>query len=162
MTKWLLLLIVAGLAVAGWFNRDKFSSWTTTKASVEQILGPATPHPATASTALAIKAFPALGVEGSPFNKKFVQLFSEMKETNPAFLSQPDWPMQLAERTAHELGGAVAAVPSATPAQMQGGLLDVRPPGGPVSTVAPRVQLPGFQGTSLDQRPAPRGKPSQP
>ena len=164
MNKWLFLLLVVGLAGAGWVNREKINAWMKSKpteAEVEIKEGaPATPNPAADSIAQARKAYPALAMQGSPFNIKFVQNYNALKISDPNFLAKADWPMRLAERTAHELtvDGPVAGGPP--PSAVSGSQLNARPPGSsPGYTVPPSVKLPGLQGSSLDQRPPKRGLP---
>jgi hypothetical protein len=152
MNKWFLLLVIAGLAVGGWINREKIERLVGYKVSLRA--DPlATPHPSP-NYAAATKAFPPLGVQGSPFNIKFVELHNQLKASDPGFFAQEDWPMQLAQRTAQEVHFVAAA---ATPAPTNfGSSLDSRPAGPPGYTVPPTVQLPGMRGSALDQRPAPK------
>ena len=160
MNKWLLLLIVAALAVAGWFRRDQVMAFLASKGALQAVGLPtpappfATPNPAPDSIALAKQAYPALGKEGSPFNRRFVALYNSLKESDPQFLAQPDWPVRLAERTAMELGGGAMPVPGmATPpvvVHLEGTALDKPAGRRPVSgTPSPDG------GSSLDQKPTP-------
>jgi protein disulfide-isomerase len=110
MNKPLLLLVIIGLAVVGWFNRETISGWVVKKtAEVTQspVFGrhSATPNPARESAALATRLYPELAKGGSAFNLRFVALYNEMKLSDPNLLAQPNWPIQLAERTVRELGG---------------------------------------------------------
>jgi thiol-disulfide isomerase/thioredoxin len=57
--------------------------------------------------------YPALAKAGSPFNRKFIALFNEVRASDPDFLTRPNWPLLLAERTAKELGGGVMPVVAA-------------------------------------------------
>lgn len=166
MNKWFLLLVVIALAATGWVNRDKISAllrhqFQGANSSLSSVLAPtapATPHPAAESVAQARKAYPALAVANSPFNKKFVELYNNTKQTNPEFLIQPDWPMQLAAQTARELTSTVPSATGLPPTELSGSPLNSRPQGAaPGYTVPPTVQLPGFKGSALDQRPGPRG-----
>jgi len=130
MNKSVLLLVVIGLAVAGWMNRETISGWVAQRSggvtetdepapAAEPVTAPATPavsvksaakpNPAPQAVAQARQTYPALATAGSPFNARFVALYNESKASNPNFLAGPNWPMQLAERTAKELG--VAAMP---------------------------------------------------
>jgi len=122
MNKSILLLVVVGLAVAGWLHRETISGWMAQRTAGE---GPAedasqspeagspgnpvkpsvTPNPAAEAVAQARKIYPALAKAGSAFNLHFVALFNEMRVSNSALLAHSDWPIQLAERTAKELGG---------------------------------------------------------
>jgi len=158
MNKWTLILILIGLAVAGVINRDKISAYLGHKAgsiissSTPEGAAGATPNPATDSIALARQRYPQLAVPNSQFNMHFVQLYNTTKNTDPYLLAQADWPMQLAERTARELGvGAITPTPP--PTEMSTSSLNSRPVGWVGGTVAPSVQLPGLKGSALDQRP---------
>jgi len=162
MLKWFLLLIVIGLATAGWVNRDKVSDFFRHQFHADNPLpvfgAPATPNPAPESVAQARKAYPALAVANSPFNKKFVELYNNARQTNPELLTQSDWPMQLAARTARELSSLVPSAIGLPPTELSGSQLNARPPGSaPGYTVPPSVQLPGLKGSALDQRPTGRG-----
>jgi hypothetical protein len=44
--------------------------------------------------------YPALAQQGSPFHTKCLALYNEAKQTNPALLQDPNWPMILADRAA--------------------------------------------------------------
>jgi hypothetical protein len=44
--------------------------------------------------------YPALAQQGSPLNAKFLALYNEAKQTNPTLLTDPNWPMILADRAA--------------------------------------------------------------
>jgi hypothetical protein len=150
MTKWLFLLIVIGLGVAGWFYRDKIQGWIGMGQKAEEpaapVHAPATPNPAVASRAQAVKTYPALGVQGSPFNIRFVQDYNQTLATNPNFLAQDNWPMLLAGRVEGEIPAAapVATPPPPPPTGVAGNGRFGRP------TPTPQL-LPGITGTSLDQ-----------
>ena len=156
MNKWLLLLIVIGLAGVGWINRDKVSEFLSSRGIAIPILQPAstpvpptTPAPALEAKAQAVKAYPALGIQGSAFNRKFVALFNDLKDSDPDYLAQSDWPVRLAERTARELGdGAMPIAGSPTPrpvmVPMQDNTLDPKPAHG---------ATPPAGGSMLDQPP---------
>ena len=169
--KWFLLLLVFVIALAGigWNNREKLSGFLRHQFLADNtppapaVLAPSTPHPATESVALARKTFPALAVPNSVFNKKFVELYNNARQTNPESLAQPDWPMQLAAQTARELNSSVPLATGRPPTELSGSQLNARPPGSsPGYTVPPSVQLPGFKGSALDQRPAPRASGAAP
>jgi hypothetical protein len=154
MSKWLLLLVVIGLGVTCWVNRDKISTWVGSMRGTAVVSAAATPHPATDSQAQAVKKYPSLGVQGSAFNQKFVQLYNVKRNAEPAFLAQADWPMQLADQAASEQG-VVAAPPTPPPTQASSSVLNNRPSGfSAPATVPPTVQLPGLKGSALDQRPS--------
>ena len=139
MNKWLLLLIVVGLVVAGYLNREQLTALLASHGVNVPFIPPPstpvpTPNPAAASIARVKKAYPALSKEGSAFNKKFVALYNSLKETDPALLARDDWPVELANRTAHELGGGAMPIPGSTPPPVMhplgGTLLDKKPKGG--------------------------------
>ena len=44
--------------------------------------------------------YPALAQQGSPLHTKCLALYNEAKQTNPALLQDPNWPMILADRAA--------------------------------------------------------------
>ena len=44
--------------------------------------------------------YPALVHQGSPLHTKFLALYNEAKQSNPALLKDPNWPMILADRAA--------------------------------------------------------------
>lgn len=48
----------------------------------------------------AIVKYPAIAKAGSPLNTRFVTLYNDAKEYNPALLSTPNWPIILADRAA--------------------------------------------------------------
>jgi hypothetical protein len=154
MNKWFLLLVLIGVGVAGWMNRETVSGWLGHKTTDQpsEPTGPATPHPATESRALATRTYPALAVPGSPFNIRFLALYNDARASNPGLLTEANWPMQLAERTAKLVGNRAMPTPAAN---QFGSQLDMRPGGTPGATVPPSVALPGLKGSSLDQRPVP-------
>lgn len=153
MNKWTLLLILIVLAAAGILNRDKISAYFGNKPPVEApppVVVAATPNPAKESIEMARRRYPQLAVANSPFNVHFVDLYNTAKTSDPTMLTQADWPMKLADRTAHDLTAAVTPQPSIDSLK---GALDGRPVGQVGSTVVPTVQLPGLKGSALDQRP---------
>ncbi len=158
MNKWLLLLIVIGLGVFGWLDRDKIRTLIIGEGYGHYLpgkLAPGTPNPAMESVKQAKATYPALGIANSPLNQRFVALYNSKKQDDPDFLVKEDWPMLLAQQAATDLGvGAIPTPPPlGNPAQLQSSTLDNRSIR-PVATVSPMVQLPGFSGTALDQRPA--------
>lgn len=97
MKSIVILIVVAGLAAAGWMNRDQLSGlW----AHAAKTLGVAalTPHPAREAQAQVMARYPRLKVANSPLNRKFIALYKETQSSNPALLSHPDWPLRLAEQ----------------------------------------------------------------
>lgn len=112
MKSFLSLILVIGLLFGGWMNRDKLSGLlgkagaTGDEASSNPELIASTPHPAREAQAQATAIYPALAVPNSAFNKKFVALYKDAQSADPALLSRPDWPLQLAERAVVSLGGA--------------------------------------------------------
>jgi hypothetical protein len=160
MNKWTFLLILIGLGALGMINRDKISGYLgknpTEVAEVPATPVPITPHPAQDSIKKARATYPALAVENSVFNRKFVELFNAKKASEPAFLASADWPMKLAQQAADALGAKVPTYQA--PTEASNSALNARPPGAAVSTVAPSVQLPGLKGSALDQRPVERRK----
>ena len=149
------LLLIIGLLVAGWVNREKLhglgsgsSTFEATPtptpalaappASVAEQRPPATPHPAKESQEQAIKLYPALTHADSELHKKFAALYEDARRSNPDLLARPDWPMKLAERAMVGLGGAPLPVPTPTPKSVKPlppttldakpAVLDVKPP----------------------------------
>jgi hypothetical protein len=137
MNKIIGVLIVVGLIAAAYVNREKIAAWRSgatdeaTQPAVEVAPpGSRTPHPGTASQALARKLYPGLAIAGSAMNKKFLALHAEAKATEPDLLASPDWPIILAERAMVAMGGV--PLPRATPVPitpkpLQGSLLDRKP-----------------------------------
>ncbi len=60
----------------------------------------------------AIAKYPALGIQGSELNKKFLNAYAERRKTAPDFFSDPKWSMRLADELAPALA---AAIPIETP-----------------------------------------------
>jgi len=162
--KWFLLIIVIALAAVSWTNRDKISSYVRHQLADSPTPAPGapvTPNPAAESVAQARKAYPALAVANSPFNRKFIELYNNARLTNPDSLTSPDWPMLLAAQTARELSSPIPSAVGLPPTELSGSPLNGRPLGSaPGYTVPPSVQLPGLKGSSLDQRPMGRGAPA--
>ena len=65
-----------------------------------------TPHkfsdPESAKQA-AMKLYPALGIQGSPFNQAFLNKYRQIQQLKPDILKNPNWPMLIAEEVASEL-----------------------------------------------------------
>lgn len=68
--------------------------------------------------------YPALAQQGSPLNTKFLALYNDAKQTNPALLTNPNWPMILADRAA----AAAAAPQPARQAPTAGTFEDTKAP----------------------------------
>jgi hypothetical protein len=62
----------------------------------------------------AIAKYPDLTRDGTPLHTKFIQLYREIQETDPALLSNPNWPLILSDE-AHDLLSANPG-PSGSPA----------------------------------------------
>lgn len=52
------------------------------------------------SEQMAVRLYPALGVAGSTFNKRFLALHKKYRTERPAYFRDPDWPMTLAREVA--------------------------------------------------------------
>ncbi len=52
----------------------------------------------------AVKKYPALGVAGSPFNRRFLEIHRLMQTQQPAKLLTTNWPMEIADLVAAEPG----------------------------------------------------------
>lgn len=63
-----------------------------------------TPHPAAAARTRAIHLYPEIGLKGSVFNQAFVEIYNHRKKHDPASLTSPDWPIDIATRAASLLG----------------------------------------------------------
>ncbi len=126
MKNFVRLIVLVGLLIAGWTYRDRLRGLTGQPGPTEEEdsstlevpagatqRGAATPHPAREAQARAAAAYPGLKLPNSALNKKFVALYKESQAMDPALLSRPDWPLQLAERAVVSLGGA--ALPRSTP-----------------------------------------------
>jgi hypothetical protein len=61
------------------------------------------PAPATIADAQkeAVRRYPLLGVNGSRMNKAYVDRYRLYQKTNPAYFSDPSWPLQLANEVAN-------------------------------------------------------------
>lgn len=150
MKNFFRLLIVVGLITAGWLNRDKLRGLSgkagTTEESEAVAAAPppvaaavnSTPHPAAAARAAAAKAYPALLIPDSAFNKRFISFYEDAQSRDPALLRDPNWPLKIAERAALSLGGGpMPATPTpssgakSSPNKLKGSVLDMRPGSGP-------------------------------
>jgi hypothetical protein len=70
------------------------------------------------SQAKAVKKYPALGVQGSPLNTRFLQAVAERRKTTPAFFANAQWPLLLADELAGNPPPAAPPVPaSVAPSQ---------------------------------------------
>jgi glutaredoxin len=120
MKNFLTLIVLAGLLIAGWNYRDNLTGLFTTAGTntgetpetpslnLPDLLPKspsATPHPASESQAQAKAIYPGLAKPDSPLNKKFVALYREAQANDPALLTRPDWPIELADRAIVSLGG---------------------------------------------------------
>jgi hypothetical protein len=133
MKNFFLLLLLAGLGYAGWHFRGHLTGLAGKPTTLEEDAAPgdgaamrppapdgaprppATPHPAHEAQIAVLKAYPALGLPDSPFHRTFKELHAQARRANPQLLTQPDWPIQLAERTAVALGGGVQPIALPTP-----------------------------------------------
>jgi len=93
---------------------------------------PAKPHTAEGAKEAAVKMYPDLAVKDSTFNKTFVDLYSEVSQKNPDFLTRADWPLILANRTAQML-----FVSPATPEPRPVTVAEPPPPPPPASAPTP-------------------------
>jgi protein disulfide-isomerase len=127
MSKWLLLIVGAGAAYMGWTYREPIRDWliekkaeilTVADKSIRSESMPATPNPAPAAVSRAREIYPALALAGSAFNLRFVALYNEAKIRNPRSLSKSNWPLELADRTARELG--IRSVPGSVQHRFSG------------------------------------------
>jgi len=57
----------------------------------------------------AIAKYPSLGVQGSEFNKKFVEAYNQRRKSNPNFFTNQQWPLLLADEL------ATSQAPTASP-----------------------------------------------
>jgi len=74
-----------------------------------------TPHPASGAKEAAVKKYPDLAIKDSTFNKTFRDLYEEQLQKNPSSLARPEWPLDLAYRTATLLGVHTYGPPPAAP-----------------------------------------------
>jgi hypothetical protein len=140
MRNFFLFLLLIGLLAAGWRYRGVLTGESAPAElklpfiaeSTPPTPPPPTPHPAHEAQTAVLKAYPALGLPDSPFNRTFKEMHAEAKRNNPQLLADPDWPITLAERTAIALGGGPQPIPGRTP--------------------PPRPS--GLKGSALDQKPA--------
>lgn len=64
----------------------------------------------------AIVKYPDLGREGSPINTEFRSLYTTAKESDPILLSNPNWPLVLADRASAAVRKTRSALPTPAPA----------------------------------------------
>jgi hypothetical protein len=101
------------------------------------------PHPATVAREAAVKIYPALGVKDSLFNKTFRDLYTEKAQQDPEFLTQADWPLLLARRTAELLAPLTAsASPPAVAAPAPPQAISSAPPAFAPSSVSGQAAPP--------------------
>src|ERR1700759_4451345 len=50
--------------------------------------------------AKAVEKYPALGVQGSELNKRFIEAYTIRQKSNPHFFTSPQWPLTLADELA--------------------------------------------------------------
>lgn len=67
--------------------------------------------------AKAVEKYPALGVQGSEFNKRFLEAYTHRQKTDPAFFSNPQWPVSLADEVAADSSLQSPTIPQ-EPAQI--------------------------------------------
>ena len=60
--------------------------------------------PVLESQKAAIKLYPDLGVQGSAFNKRFVELVEAAKRSDQQLMQRDEWPMIIAQRVSADLG----------------------------------------------------------
>jgi hypothetical protein len=64
----------------------------------------ASPSDPASAAQQAVRLYPALGVKDSTFNKAYIKLYREAAQRDSSFLKRPEWPLELAHRTAALLG----------------------------------------------------------
>jgi glutaredoxin len=115
MKQFLSFGLVIGVLIAGWMYRDKVGGvFANAGPSLEKATSKlglqrganATPNPAREAQAQALSLYPGLARPDSELNKQFRGFYKQAQASNPALLSQPDWPLQLAERAVVSLGAA--------------------------------------------------------
>jgi glutaredoxin len=137
MKTFLGLLLVIGLLAVGWANRERIQQHLANRGAVtetgevpslpeippladlipttpQQVTPAATPHPAPEAQAQAKAIYPGLFVPNSALNQKFVALYKNAQASDPALLTSPEWPLQLADQAMVALGGAPMARTAAT------------------------------------------------
>ena len=115
-------LIIVGLLAVAFVNRERLAAVFGRSPTVAEVppepepvpvtpepeppKPPApTPHPALEAQQKAKQLYPGITIPNSALNKKFVSLYNETQQNNPALLAQADWPLQLAERAVVAMGG---------------------------------------------------------
>jgi hypothetical protein len=48
---------------------------------------------------IAVKRYPLLGIAGTPFNKKYTELYTKRRLDQPTYFANPEWPLLLADET---------------------------------------------------------------
>jgi hypothetical protein len=56
-----------------------------------------------AAQKVAVERYPELGVANSPFNRTFVSAYRRLREQNPEYFTDSNWPVALAEEVDREL-----------------------------------------------------------
>lgn len=84
------------------------------------------------ATAEARRRYPAVGVEGSPENRAYLDAYQDLDGRRPDFFETPDWPIRLVELVAKREGWKRAAPDSPAPAAAG------RPPAGNRELPLPR------------------------
>jgi len=87
----------------------------------------ATPNPAAASRAEALRLYPSLAQKDSALNHAFVELYRNKQATDPVALTNPNWPVALAREAAASLGADIPTAPKAPRWVPSGTALDKRP-----------------------------------
>ena len=118
---WLFLILGVPFFVAGWFFTA--SSYpeeraAPTPAPLAVLVPPPAPQPPPATSPAAreepatyaeavnaaqhaaVARYPDLGRRGTEFNARFIAAYRQLKLDDPAFFSDPEWPLHLADRIA--------------------------------------------------------------
>ena len=73
------------------------------------VLAQTTPDPLAESKAKTLAEFPELGVVNSAFHRAFHEQIGRLRQSNPEFFKDPNWPYTLATRTAQSLAATPAS-----------------------------------------------------